>query len=68
MNLLSDPYKRRWLGWGLLVSAFFLVSLHRTSTAVLSEQLMRAFDTSATSLGLLHSSFFYLYALLQVPA
>ena len=68
MDLLSDPYKRRWFGWGLLVSAFFLVSLHRTSTAVLSEQLMRAFDTSATSLGLLHSSFFYLYALLQVPA
>lgn len=29
---------------------------------------MRAFDTTATSLGLLHSSFFYLYAAFQVPA
>jgi sugar phosphate permease len=68
VSLLSNPYRRRWLGWTLLVSAFFLVSLHRVSTAVLSEQLMRAFDTTATSLGFLHSSFFYLYALFQVPA
>ena len=68
MNSLSNPYRRRWIGWGLLVSAFFLVSLHRSSTAVLSEQLMRSFDTTGTSLGLLHSSFFYLYAAFQVPA
>jgi len=68
VNPLSNPYRRRWLGWGLLVGSFFLVSLHRTSTAVLSEQLMQSFDTTATSLGLLHSSFFYLYAAFQVPA
>ncbi len=68
MNPLSDPYRRRWIGWGFLVTAFFLVSLHRTSTAVLSEQLMRSFDTTGASLGLLHSSFFYLYAVFQVPA
>ncbi|MDS0477706.1 MFS transporter [Natrinema sp. 1APR25-10V2] len=68
MKPLSNPYRRRWLGWGLLVGSFFLVSLHRTSTAVLSEQLMQSFDTTATSLGLLHSSFFYLYAAFQVPA
>jgi len=68
VNPLSDPYRRRWLGWGFLVAAFFLVSLHRVSTAVLSGELMQAFDTTATSLGLLHSSFFSLYALMQVPA
>lgn len=68
LESLKDPYRRRWLGWAMLVLAFFLVSLHRTSTAVLSERLMQAFDTTATSLGLLHSSFFYLYAAFQVPA
>jgi len=68
MDLLSNPYRRRWVGWGLLAAAFFLVSLHRTSTAVLSEDLMRAFDTTGASLGFLHSSFFYLYAAFQIPA
>jgi sugar phosphate permease len=68
VTLLSDPYRRRWIGWGVLAAAFFLVSLHRVSTAVLSEELMRAFDTTGTSLGFLHSSFFYLYAAFQVPA
>ena len=60
--------RRRWLGWGLLVTGFVLVSLHRSSTAVLSGELMAAFDTTGTSLGLLHSSFFYLYAAFQLPA
>ncbi|PGF17588.1 MFS transporter [Natrinema sp. CBA1119] len=68
MKPLSNPYHRRWLGWCVLVSGFFLVSLHRSSTAVLSEQLMRSFETTGTSLGLLHSSFFYLYAAFQIPA
>ncbi len=68
MSLLSDPYRRRWIGWGLVVTAFFLVSLHRTSSAVLSGQLADTFDTTGVGLGLLHSSFFYLYAALQVPA
>lgn len=68
MNVLSTPYKRRWIGYSLLMLGFFLVSLHRTSTAVLSEQLMEAFSMNATQLGFLHSSFFYLYAALQIPA
>lgn len=68
MSLRTDPYRRRWLGFGFLMVGFCLVSLHRTSTAVLSEQLMGAFEMSATRLGLLHSSFFYLYAALQIPA
>lgn len=68
MNILSNPSRRRWIGYSLLMLAFFLVGLHRTSTAVLSKQLMRTFDMTATRLGLLHSSFFYLYAVLQIPA
>jgi len=64
----GSPYRRRWLGYGLLALSFFLVSLHRTSTAVLSEGLLDAFAMTATGLGLLHSAFFYLYAALQVPA
>ena len=54
--------------WAVLAGGYFLMSFNRVSTAVLSESLTRAFDTTATQLGLLHSSFFYLYAGLQLPA
>ena len=68
MDIWGDPYKRRWIGWGVLSAAYILVGFHRASTAVIAEDLMRTFDTTGAGLGLLHSSFFYLYALLQLPA
>lgn len=54
--------------WGALAAAFLLVSLYRLSTAVLAEELMRAFDTTGAGLGTLHAAFFYIYATLQLPA
>lgn len=44
------------------------MSLYRLSTAVLSEDLLAAFAISATALGTLHASFFYIYAVMQLPA
>ena len=68
MNLLGDPTKRRWLGWGALATVFLLVNVHRLSTAVLSEQLTVGFGITAAQLGTLHASFFIVYALVQIPA
>lgn len=68
MSLWTTPSKRRWIGWGLLALGFLLVSFHRVSTAVLSEDLFQAFDTTGAELGLLHASFFYIYAVMQLPA
>lgn len=68
MSLWRTPSKRRWIGWGLLAVGFLIVSFHRVSTAVLSEELFQAFDTTGAELGLLHASFFYIYAVLQLPA
>ena len=67
MNVLSNPLKRRWLAWGALATVFLLVNLHRLSTAVLSERLTVDFATSAAQLGTLHASFFYIYAIIQIP-
>ena len=58
----------RWVLWVTLAGGFLLVNFHRVSTAVLTDSLNRAFDTSAAELGLLHASFFYIYAPLQLPA
>jgi MFS family permease len=68
VTIWSDPLRRRWIVWGVLALAFLLVNVHRLSTAVLSEDLMRAFDTTGAALGTLHSAFFYVYAPLQVIA
>jgi sugar phosphate permease len=68
MGLRTDPRRRRWVIWGALAVAFLLVNVHRLSTAVLSADLMRAFDTTGAGLGTLHSAFFYVYAVMQVGA
>ena len=59
---------RRWVMWGVLVLGFFLMSFNRVTTGVLAEDLTRAFGLTATELSVLHSSFFYVYAPLQLPA
>ncbi|WP_096390848.1 MFS transporter [Halopenitus persicus] len=63
-----DTRRVRWLMWGVLAFGYVLMSFTRVSTAVLAESLTLAFDVTATELGLLHSSFFYLYAAMQLPA
>jgi len=68
MDIWSDPTRRRWVVWVALALGFLLVNVHRLSSAVLSEDLMRAFDATGSQLGTLHSSFFYVYAPMQVVA
>ena len=68
MRYWSDPRARRWLIWGVLAAAFLLVNFYRLSTAVLADRLMAAFDASGVELGNLHAAFFYIYAVLQLPA
>lgn len=68
MDVWMDPRRRRWIGWVVLAAGFALFSFHRVSTSVLADDLMRTFDATGTELGVLHSSLFYIYALMQVPA
>jgi len=58
----------RWVMWSVLAFGYLLMSFTRVSTAVLAESLTLAFNITATELGLLHSSFFYFYAAMQLPA
>lgn len=57
-------------GLGVLVVCslcFFLANVHRISPGVFAAELMREFSASASVMGLLSSSYFYTYAILQVP-
>ncbi len=63
----SNPYRRRWILWGILAASFLLVNVYRLSTAVISEPLMEAFGTTGAQLGTLHAVFFFVYAVLQIP-
>ena len=67
VSLRTDPLRRRWLVWTVLAIVFLLVNLYRLSSAVLADRLMAGFNTTGAGLGTLHASFFYIYALMQLP-
>lgn len=68
VNLWNHPLRRRWILWSVLAATYIMVSIYRLSSAVLADDLMRAFQTTGAELGALHASFFYVYAPLQVVA
>lgn len=68
MKLWSTPTGRRWILWGLLAVTFLLVNIYRLSTAVIAEPLMAAFGTTGAQLGTLHATFFFVYAVMQIPS
>ncbi|WP_411964675.1 MFS transporter [Haloferax sp. YSMS24] len=68
VSLRAHPTRWRWVLWALLAVGFLLVSFHRVTTAVLADDLSRTFDTTGAELGMLHASFFYIYAGLQLPS
>lgn len=51
----------------LAVNSFF-VYFHRSAVAVIAQDLIHEFSTSAVQIGFLGSMFFYAYALMQLPA
>ncbi len=65
----SHPlFRFRWLIFSILALAYFFVYFHRLSLSVVADNLMKDFDTSASTMGLLGSIYFYCYAAMQLPA
>ncbi|WP_456469602.1 MFS transporter [Archaeoglobus sp.] len=60
-------YRYRWAIFSVLSAIYFFVYFHRTSTAVLADEIMEEFAVSALAIGLMSSAYFYPYALLQIP-
>ncbi|WP_202320221.1 MFS transporter [Archaeoglobus neptunius] len=57
----------RWVIFAVMSSIYFFVYFHRTSTAVLADELMNEFAVSALAVGVMSSAYFYPYGVLQIP-
>jgi len=62
-NIYGDPH--RWMVFSVICVVYFFVYFHRVSTSVIVTDLLDAFHTHATALGLMSSMYFYLYAFEQ---
>lgn len=60
-------YRYRWVIFVVLACVYFFVYFHRTSPAVLADELMDEFAVTALAVGVMSSAYFYPYALLQIP-
>ena len=58
-----DPH--RWVVFSIICLIYFFVYFHRVSTSVIVSDLIEAFHTTATALGVMSSMYFYIYALDQ---
>jgi fucose permease len=63
INNLSN----RWLIFALAASLFFLAQFYRVSNAVIASVLIADLSLDTEAIGLMSASFFYAFALNQVP-
>lgn len=57
----------RNLALGVVIAAYMLSFFHRFAPAGVADDLAAAFHTTAASLGVLAATYFYVYALVQIP-
>ena len=65
---VSHRDSRRWTTVALLFAAVLVNYIDRGNLSIVAVPLMRDFSISASRMGTLLSSFFWTYALLQIPA
>ena len=57
----------RWIVVGLGAAAFWIAFFHRVAPGAIAGELQSAFAVSGAALGALAATYFYVYALMQVP-
>lgn len=58
----------RWVVFVLGTAAFWLSFFHRVAPAAIAPDLTAAFDVTGAALGALAATYFYVYAIMQVPS
>jgi sugar phosphate permease len=57
-----------WLMWGLVANLYLIGFFQRVAPAVMVDELMREFSLDGALLGNLSATYFYAYAVMQVPS
>jgi sugar phosphate permease len=58
----------RWSIYAILALSYVLVFFHRMAPAVVSAELMSAFQTTGAALGSLAAMYYYIYTAMQIPS
>jgi sugar phosphate permease len=66
-GIKNEVMPNRWIVFILATSHFFLSQFYRTSNAVIATQLIEDLSLDTEGLGFLSASFFYGFALTQIP-
>ena len=64
---MEPPLSLAWLIWGLSALFYLAGFFQRVAPAVMTAELMRDFQISATGLGHLSGLYFYSYVAMQIP-
>jgi predicted MFS family arabinose efflux permease len=67
MSELAHQRRRRKLALAMVVAAYVLSFFQRFAPAGIAQDLIAAFNTTASSLGVLAATYFYVYTVMQVP-
>lgn len=60
-------YRLRWAAFSLVALAYILSFFHRFAPAAIATDLQQSFQASSAELGGLAATYFYVYALMQIP-
>ncbi len=66
-DLAHQQRRRRTLALAMVVAAYVLSFFQRFAPAGIAQDLIAAFNTTASSLGVLAATYFYVYTVMQVP-
>ncbi len=66
-DLAQQQGRRRALALGIVIAAYVLSFFQRFAPAGIAPDLITAFNTTASSLGVLAAAYFYVYTVMQVP-
>ncbi|MEF8768711.1 MAG: MFS transporter [Candidatus Accumulibacter phosphatis] len=66
-DLARQQGRRRALALGIVIAAYVLSFFQRFAPAGIAPDLITAFNTTASSLGVLAATYFYVYTVMQVP-